>query len=123
MQVGNVIKSDPDANFWAGERYYRRYHIDIDDFYVLDMSGYGGGVEDLNVKVGKLAVAFLAGARPDIVTNIGTYAKSNIDVRLYDIKAPAGRAALWFDYRPGKLSDPAEPEVRHHAALHLRAVA
>jgi maltoporin len=45
------------------------------------MSGYGGGVEDLNVKVGKLAVAFLAGARPDIVTKIGTYAKSNIDAR------------------------------------------
>jgi maltoporin len=102
VQAGNVIKSDPDAKFWAGERYYRRYHIDIDDFYVLDMSGYGGGVEDLNVKVGKLAVAFLAGARPDIITNIGTYAKSNIDVRLYDIKAPAGRAALWFDYADAK---------------------
>src|SRR5262249_49860097 len=25
-------------------------------------------------------------------------AKSNIDVRLYDMKAPAGRAAVWFDY-------------------------
>lgn len=102
VQAGNVIKSDPGAKFWAGERYYRRYHIDMDDFYVLDMSGYGGGVEDLNVKVGKLAVAFLAGARPDIVTNIGNYAKSNIDVRLYDIKAPEGRAALWFDYADAK---------------------
>lgn len=98
VQAGNVIKSDPDAKFWAGERYYRRYHIDIDDFYVLDMSGYGAGVEDLNVRVGKLAVAFLAGARPDIITNLGVYAKSNIDVRLYDVRAPAGRAAFWFDY-------------------------
>src|SRR5215831_20504557 len=98
VQAGNVIKSNPDAKFWAGERYYRRYHIDIDDFYILDMSGYGGGVEDLNVKVGKLALAFLAGARPDIASNIGTYAKSNIDVRLYDMKVPAGRAAVWFNY-------------------------
>jgi maltoporin len=98
VQAGNVIKRDPDAKFWAGERYYRRYHIDIDDFYILDMSGYGAGVEDLNVRVGKLALAFLAGARPDIVTNVGIYAKSNIDVRLYDMKAPAGRAALWFNY-------------------------
>ena len=98
VQAGNVIKSDPAAKFWAGERYYRRYHIDIDDFYILDMSGYGAGVEDLKVKFAKLAVAFLAGARPDIVTNIGTYAKSNIDVRLYDMKAPGGRAALWFNY-------------------------
>jgi maltoporin len=102
VQAGNVIKSNPDAKFWAGERYYRRYHIDIDDFYILDMSGYGAGVEDLKVKFAKLAVAFLAGARPDIVTNIGTYAKSNIDVRLYDMKAPGGRAALWFNYAVAK---------------------
>jgi maltoporin len=102
VQAGNVIKSNPDAKFWAGERYYRRYHIDIDDFYILDMSGYGAGVEDLEVKIAKLAVAFLAGARPDIVTNTGTYAKSNIDVRLYDMKAPGGRAALWFNYTVAK---------------------
>jgi maltoporin len=102
VQAGNVIKSNPDAKFWAGERFYRRYHIDIDDFYILDMSGYGAGVEDLNVKFAKLSLAFLAGARPDIVTNIGAYAKSNIDVRLYDMKAPAGRAAVWFNYAVAK---------------------
>ncbi len=54
------------------------------------------------MKFGKLAVAFLAGARPDILTNIGTYAKSNIDVRLYDMKAPGGRAAVWFNYADAK---------------------
>jgi len=69
VQAGNVLDSQPDAKFWAGERYYRRQHIEIDDFYILDMSGYGAGVEDLNVGLGKVAVAFLAGARPDIVTN------------------------------------------------------
>jgi len=102
VQAGNVIKSNPDAKFWAGERYYRRYHVEINDFYILDMSGYGAGVEDFNVKFAKLSAAFLAGARPDIVTNIGTYAKSNIDVRLYDMKAPAGRAAVWFNYAVAK---------------------
>ncbi len=79
MQAGNVLESQPDAKFWAGERYYRRQHIDINDFYPLDLSGYGAGVEDLNVRVGKLAVAFLNGARPDIVTQNGNLAKSNID--------------------------------------------
>ena len=71
VQAGNVFESQPDAKFWAGERYYRRQHIEIDDFYPLDMSGYGGGVEDLHVGIGKMAVAFLAGARPDIVTQNG----------------------------------------------------
>ena len=59
IQAGNVFESQPDAKFWAGERYYRRQHIDINDFYPLDMSGYGAGVEDLNVGIGKLAVGYL----------------------------------------------------------------
>jgi len=102
VQAGNVLKRQPDAKFWAGERYYRRYHIEINDFYPLDMSGYGGGVEDLHIGIGKLAVAFLSGARPDIVTQNGNYAKNNIDVRLYDMKAPFGRVGLWFDYAHAK---------------------
>src|SRR5580704_8132425 len=102
VRAGHIFESQPDAKFWAGERYYRRQHIEIDDFYPLDMSGYGAGAEDVNVGIGKLAVAFLAGARPDIVTQNGNYAKSNIDVRLYDLKGPAGLWAAWFDFATAK---------------------
>src|SRR5208282_4431078 len=102
VRAGNLFDSQPDAKFWAGERYYRRQHIEIDDFYPLDMSGYGAGVEDLNLGIGKLAVAYLAGARPDIVTENGNLAKSNIDVRFYDLKGPAGLWAVWFDYATSK---------------------
>jgi maltoporin len=102
VQAGNVFESQPGAKFWAGERYYRRYQSHINDFYISDMSGYGGGVEDLNVKVGKMAVAFLAGARPDITTENGNYAKSNIDVRLYDVHAPGGKLAAWFNFARAK---------------------
>jgi maltoporin len=102
VQAGNVLESQSDAKFWAGERYYRRQHVEIDDFYPLDMSGYGGGVEDLHVGIGKMAVAFLSGARPDIVTQNGYLAKSNIDVRLYDLKGPAGLWGVWFDYATSK---------------------
>lgn len=102
VQAGNIFASQPGAKFWAGERYYRRQHIEIDDFYPLDMSGYGGGVEDLNVKVGKLAVGYLGGARADIVTNNGNFAKSNVDVRLYDLKGPLGLWAGWFNFATSK---------------------
>jgi maltoporin len=94
--------SQPGAIFWAGERYYRRQHIEIDDFYPLDLSGYGAGVEDVKLGISKLAVAFLAGARPDITTQNGNYAKSNIDVRLYDIKGPWGTYGAWFDFATSK---------------------
>jgi maltoporin len=102
VQAGNLFERQPDAKFWAGERYYRRRHIEIDDFYSLDLSGYGGGVEDLDIRIGKMAVAFLSGARPDIITQNGNLAKSNIDVRLYDLKGPAGLWAGWFDYATAK---------------------
>src|SRR4029077_16441496 len=102
VRAGNIVESQPDAKFWAGERYYRRQHIDIDDFYPLDMSGYGGGIEDLNVRIGKLAVAYLAGARPDIVTENGYLAKNNVDVRLYGLKGPAGLWSGWFDFATTK---------------------
>lgn len=102
VRGGNVFESQPDAKFWVGERYYRRQHIEINDFYPLDMSGYGAGFEDLNLRVGKLAVGYLAGARPDIQTANGNYAKSSVDVRFYDVKAPGGTLAGWFDFATSK---------------------
>jgi maltoporin len=102
VRGGNILDSQPDAKFWAGERYYRRQHIEINDFYPLDMSGYGAGVEDWNLRIGKISVAYLAGARPDIVTQNGNYAKNNVDVRLYDLKGPFGLYAVWFDFANAK---------------------
>jgi maltoporin len=98
VQAGNVLSVLPDAKFWAGERYYRRYQAHINDYYILDMSGYGGGVEDVDVKIGKVALAFIGGARPDVVTNHGHYAKSNVDVRLYDVPVPGGKLGVWFNF-------------------------
>jgi len=98
VQAGNVLSFQPDAKFWAGERYYRRQHIEIDDFYTLDMSGYGGGVEDINAKIGHVAVSYLAGANQNFVTSSGALAKSNLDVRIYDMKAPVGRLSVWYNF-------------------------
>jgi len=94
--------TQPNATVWAGERYYRRQHVEIDDFYPLDLSGYGAGLEDFDVSFGKASVAFLAGSRPDITTQNGNYSKSNIDVRVYDIKGPLGLWGGWFDYATSK---------------------
>jgi len=102
VQAGNILESQPNAKFWAGERYYRRQHIEINDFYPLDMSGYGAGVEDFNVGIGKMSLAYIAGARPDIITQNGYLAKNNIDVRVYDIKGPAGLWAGWFNFATSK---------------------
>jgi len=102
VQAGNVLKFQPDAKFWAGERYYRRQHIEINDFYTLDMSGYGGGVEDIYTKIGHLAVSYLAGASDSITTHSGPLAKSNLDVRMYDMKLLTGHFGIWYNFAASK---------------------
>ena len=97
--AGNVFQSNPDIRIWAGQRYYRRHDIHINDFYYLDMSGYGGGVEDVPVGgIGKLALAWIGGSVDNYATDNGNVAKQNIDLRLYDIDVPLGKMTLWFDY-------------------------
>jgi maltoporin len=98
VQGGSLFSRQPDAKFWAGERYYRRQSIYTNDFFPLDMSGYGAGVEDLDLNIGKLAVAFVGAARPDIMTDNGTLATSHLDLRLYGVKNRAGLWGAWFDY-------------------------
>jgi len=44
----------------------------------------------------------LSAARPDIITQNGNLAKSNIDVRVYDLKGPLGLWSGWFDYATSK---------------------
>jgi maltoporin len=102
VQAGNVLQSRPDAKFWAGERYYRRLHVDINDFYPVAMDGYGGGVEDLSVGFAKTAISYVFGARPDIVTGAGNYSKNILDVRLYAMRGPLRSWAGWFSYARAK---------------------
>jgi maltoporin len=99
IEAGNVFEENPDIRLWAGQRYYRRHDIHINDFYYLDLSGYGGGFEDLPVgDVGKLAVAWIGGSVDDYTTDDGDMAKSSIDMRLYDVDAPGGKMTFWLNY-------------------------
>src|SRR5437660_998997 len=77
VQAGNLFESQPGLTVWAGQRRYRRYHFDINDFYPVDMSGVGGGFEDLNLGPAKLAVAYVANLRADFVTTSGNLTKNN----------------------------------------------
>ena len=100
--IGNVLPSQPNAKFWAGRRYYRRHDIHISDFYFWDMSGGGGGIDDVQVGPVKLALAWLgfAGASglgdlpaPD-PANAAGFSKSSFDLRAYDMPLLGGRAEL-----------------------------
>ncbi len=103
--IGNLIAGQPSMNFWAGNRYYRRHDMHINDFFMYNMSGGGGGVENIQTRLGKVAVAWIGiGSQsgisdipqPDPQNKAG-FSKSNLDFRLYDFKLPGGSGEFGFD--------------------------
>ncbi|WP_338013145.1 carbohydrate porin [Salinivibrio sp. ML323] len=53
------VLADKDATLWAGKTYYQRKDIHITDFYFLNTSGTGGGIENLSVGDQKLSLALI----------------------------------------------------------------
>ncbi|MBV8098843.1 MAG: carbohydrate porin [Verrucomicrobia bacterium] len=86
LEASNVFKGAPEITFWSGVRFYDRYNTDPEDYFWLDTSGYGAGVENIDLGIGKLNVAWLGGlAAQDISPGIGSYFKQTFDARLKDI--------------------------------------
>lgn len=108
----NVISGQPDATLWGGQRYYRRHDVHMNDFYWLDMSGYGGGIEDYDLGFAKGSLAWIGGTTDDftgtdqiIPDDLETTDKNNFDVRLNDIELGIGRGNLWLNYAHYKFDD------------------
>jgi len=104
--IGNVVAAQPSMKFWAGSRYYRRQDIHISDFFYSNMSGTGGGIEDLELPFGKLAFAWIGAAstsgfsdlpQPDASNEAG-FSKANWDLRLYDVPLPLGKGEFGLVY-------------------------
>jgi maltoporin len=104
--IGNIFEAQASMKFWAGSRFYRRHDIHINDFFFYNMSGSGGGVEDLELPFGKLAFAWIGAAsssgfsdlpEPDVNNKAG-FSKANWDLRLYDVPLPLGKGEFGFVY-------------------------
>jgi maltoporin len=86
LEMKNVFKGAPEITFWGGERFYDRFNTDPDDYFWLDTSGYGVGVYNIDVGIGKLSAAWIGGLNDSFISpNIGTFFKHTFDVRLKDI--------------------------------------
>jgi len=86
LEMKNVFKGAPEITFWGGERFYDRFNTDPDDYFWLDTSGYGAGVYNIDVGVGKLAFAWIGGLNDSFLSpSIGTLFKHTFDIRLKDI--------------------------------------
>jgi maltoporin len=88
------------ATYWAGKRFYRDVDVHMDDFYFFaDMSGQGGGVEDIPIgSSATLAVALLQYSY-SYVTNApnGLPSKQALDIRLKNWSwSDSDKLYLWF---------------------------
>ncbi|UPQ89537.1 maltoporin LamB [Vibrio sinaloensis] len=59
VKAKGVLAFDRDATLWAGKTYYQRKDIHITDFYFLNTSGTGGGIENISLGNQKLSLALL----------------------------------------------------------------
>ncbi len=106
VSIANVSASQPNMAVWAGSRFYRRQAIDINDYYFYNMSGTGGGVEDVELGFGKLALAWIgAGSSSGISSapepdpeNKAGFSKMSWDLRLYDVSLPLGKGEFGVAY-------------------------
>ena len=104
--IGNVSAAQPGMKFWAGNRFYRRHDIHINDFFFYNMSGAGGGVEDIELPFGKLAAAWIGAASESGVSDVpdpnpnnqAGFSKANWDLRLYDVPLPFGTGEFGIVY-------------------------
>src|SRR6266404_2293874 len=95
LEMANVFKGAPEITFWGGQRFYDRFNIDSQDYFYLDMSGYGAGVKNIDVGIGKLWLAYLGGLDDDInAPTSGSFYKHTLDVRLKDIQIGPGSLML-----------------------------
>lgn len=109
--LAHVIPGMPDAKIWAGNRFYRRYDTYINDFYFWDMSGGGGGIEDIALGNGKLAAAWIGDGAQSAITNgydapdpenAAGFSKTNFDVRYYDWAFLGGTGEIGLTYSLAK---------------------
>ena len=91
---------DPDAKIWAGNRFYDRRDIHINDYYWLDTSGYGAGILGYSFADTGLTldVAYLRGEPEQNydLEGIGQISKQTIDMRLKNIDIGVGNLEVVF---------------------------
>ena len=99
--IGATIPALGNAMIWMGKRYYFRNDVHAIDMFYWDPSGPGAGIQDIDVKIGKLAFAVLQTKNNDLRTIWRP------DIRIYGVGLnPNGELqlglSLYFDVSQGR---------------------
>ena len=116
-----VWKAQQDASFWAGQRFFDRHNMNMNDFFYRDLSGFGGGLDDVRLGGGPLraGVAWLGGSVNELESNGSVPPPGLVPAQQEHLRSPA----LWAPARrgdPGGGLRPGATGRRHRAVLRRR---
>jgi maltoporin len=106
VTANGVWKAQEGATFWAGQRFFDRHQVNMNDFYYRDLSGFGGGLEDVRIGTGplRMGLAWLGGSVNEVESNgsvppAGSFqlSKNTFDLRLYGVPLAEGTLEMAFD--------------------------
>jgi len=98
-EATGIMGWNPSASLWAGQRFYSRYDVHMNDYYYRDMSGFGGGIERVTLPDGNthFAAAWIGGSIDKLNSNgtgfqnpDGRFNKNSLDMALTEIPVPGG---------------------------------
>jgi len=94
VKAKGLISGDDSAELWAGKTYYQRKDIHITDFYYLNTSGTGGGIQNLSVGDQKLSLALMQDGADKIDTDGDDEADTTVSTG-YIFDARLANIGLW----------------------------
>ncbi|WOB08450.1 carbohydrate porin [Piscinibacter gummiphilus] len=88
---GQNISQLANGRVWAGRRFYNRLQTGINDQFLENNDGNGAGVEDMDLGIGKLSVAFMMDPNNDAYNN-----RFALPIRMTGIKdMPNGELSIY----------------------------
>mgnify|MGYP002630373233 CR=1 FL=1 len=95
-EISNLF--DNSVSFWIGRRFYKRYDSYLSDYFFLNMSGDGFGVNNLDLGFSKASYSFMFNeVDPDIVSGDATSFFQSHDLR-FENSVDRGVATLFLNY-------------------------
>jgi maltoporin len=88
---GQNVSQLANGRVWAGRRFYNRLQTGINDQFLENNDGNGAGLEDMDLGIGKLSVAFMMDPNNDAYNN-----RMSLPIRMTGIKdMPNGELSIY----------------------------